>query len=150
MIGLPGEQLELRRKKIYINGQPLAEPYIRFPADYTFPEGNEPLVVPEASYFVLGRKTDSYTYTSDGSGSPVVTRPFFAQNVNPATEEVIAQVLTPFAVSALKATAVTDVNSIMCYDLPGSIMKDGIAVPGGKDIDNLDAAFAATLYPGPV
>ena len=29
-------------------------------------------------------------------------------------------------------------------------MKDGIAVPGGKDIDNLDAAFAATLYPGPV
>ena len=65
-------------------------------------------------------------------------------------KEVIAQVLTPFAVSALKATAVTDVNSIMCYDLPGSIMKDGIAVPGGKDIDNLDAAFAATLYPGPV
>ena len=65
-------------------------------------------------------------------------------------EEVIAQVLTPFAASALKATAATDVNSIMCYDLPASIMKDGIAVPGGKDIDNLDAAFAAKLYPGPV
>ena len=65
-------------------------------------------------------------------------------------QEVIAQVLTPFEVSALKATAVTDENSIMCYDLAGSIMKDGIAVPGGKDIDNLDAAFAAKLYPGPV
>lgn len=65
-------------------------------------------------------------------------------------EEVIQQVLTPFEVSALKATAATDENSIMCYDLPGSIMKDGIAVPGGTDIDNLDAAFAAKLYPGPV
>lgn len=65
-------------------------------------------------------------------------------------QEVIAQVLTPFAVSALKATAATDENSIMCYGLPDNIMKDGIAVPGGVDIDNLDAAFAATLYPGPV
>src|SRR6478672_9768044 len=40
-------------------------------------------------------------------------------------DEVIQQVLTPFAVSALKATAATDENSIMCYDLPGSIMKSG-------------------------
>ena len=65
-------------------------------------------------------------------------------------QEVIEQVLTPFETSALKATAVTDENSIMCYDLPASIMKDGVAVPGGKDINNLDAAFTAKLYPGPV
>jgi hypothetical protein len=65
-------------------------------------------------------------------------------------QEIIEQVLTPFKVSALKATAATDENSIMCYDLPAHIMKDGIAVPGGKDIDNLDASFAAKLYPGPV
>ena len=45
---------QIMQGSVYINGQPLAEPYIRFPADYTFPEGNEALVVPDASYFVLG------------------------------------------------------------------------------------------------
>jgi len=54
VIGLPGDRIQIMRGSVYINGQPLAEPYIRFPADYTFPEGNEALVVPEASYFVLG------------------------------------------------------------------------------------------------
>jgi hypothetical protein len=63
---------------------------------------------------------------------------------------VIQQVLTPFDNSALNATAQTDGNSIMCYGLPASIMKDGIAVPGGLDIDSLDARFAGQIYPGPV
>ena len=54
VIGLPGDRIQIMQGSVYINGQPLAEPYIRFPADYTFPEGNEALVVPEASYFVLG------------------------------------------------------------------------------------------------
>lgn len=75
---------------------------------------------------------------------------FFKRDQGWSRNEVIQQVLTPYAVSALKATVATDENSIMCYDLPGSIMKDGIAVPGGKDIGNLDAAFAAQLYPGPI
>ena len=35
-------------------------------------------------------------------------------------QEVIEQVLTPFETSALKATAVTDENSIMCYDFPAA------------------------------
>src|SRR5437868_7677927 len=30
VIGLPGETLELREKKVYINGKPLAEPYVHF------------------------------------------------------------------------------------------------------------------------
>lgn len=64
--------------------------------------------------------------------------------------EVIEQVLTPFDNSALIATAATDQTSIMCYDLPAAIMKDGIAVHGGTDINNLDATFAGQLYPGPV
>jgi hypothetical protein len=38
----------------------------------------------------------------------------------------------------------------MCYWLPASIMKDGIAVAGGNDIDALDAQFAGTVYPGAV
>src|SRR4051794_31017549 len=30
VIGLPGDKLELHRKVVYINGQPLAEPYVQF------------------------------------------------------------------------------------------------------------------------
>ncbi len=62
-------------------------------------------------------------------------------------EKVIQQVLTPLENSALIATAQADMNSIMCYWLPASIMKDGIVVVGGKDIDAQDARFAATVYP---
>jgi len=65
-------------------------------------------------------------------------------------QQVIDQVLTPLANSALIATAQADVHSIMCYWLPASIMKDGIAVDGGTDIDAQDAQFASTVYPGPV
>ena len=64
--------------------------------------------------------------------------------------QVIDQVLTPLAASALIATAQADIHSIMCYWLPASIMKDGIAVDGGTDIDAQDAQFASSVYPGPV
>ena len=30
VIGLPGETLEVRNKKVYINGKPLDEPYVHF------------------------------------------------------------------------------------------------------------------------
>lgn len=66
---------------------------------------------------------------------------------NPAM--VTAQVLTPLDNSALIKTAQADPNSIMCYWLPGSIMKDGVAVAGGADIDAQDQAFAASVYPKP-
>ncbi len=62
-------------------------------------------------------------------------------------DQVIAQVLTPLDNSALIATATADPASIMCYWLPASIMKDGIAVNGGPDIDAMDAQFAAAVYP---
>jgi Astacin (Peptidase family M12A) len=61
--------------------------------------------------------------------------------------QVIAQVLTPLDNSALIATAHADPQSIMCYWLPASIMKDGVAVTGGTDIDAQDAQFAASVYP---
>jgi len=64
-------------------------------------------------------------------------------------DQVIAQVLTPLDKSALIATADADAASIMCYWLPAEIMKDGVAVTGGTDIDALDAQFAAQVYPIP-
>jgi hypothetical protein len=40
-----------------------------------------------------------------------------------------------------------DPKSIMCYQIPGELTKDGIPIAGGKDIDTFDAAFAAKIYP---
>jgi Hemopexin/Astacin (Peptidase family M12A) len=71
----------------------------------------------------------------------------FAQTIGWSEEKVIDNVLTPLDRSALIATAQTDINSIMCYWLPGSIMTDGIAVPGGPDINAQDAQFSAQIYP---
>jgi Hemopexin/Astacin (Peptidase family M12A) len=72
---------------------------------------------------------------------------YFGATQGWSEEEVEAQVLTPLENSALIATAHADPKSIMCYWLPASIMKDGVAVDGGTDIDSLDAQFAATVYP---
>lgn len=71
VIGLPGESVELREKKVYINGQPLDEPYVHFlqpPARES--EGYEvtssdvrerygPVTVPENHYFVMGDNRDN-------------------------------------------------------------------------------------------
>jgi hypothetical protein len=46
-------------------------------------------------------------------------------------------------------TTESDPLSIMCYHLPGSIMKDRKSVRGGLDINPRDAAFASSLYPNP-
>jgi hypothetical protein len=35
----------------------------------------------------------------------------------------------------------------MCYQIPGEITKDGEPIAGGVDIDALDYALAAKLYP---
>lgn len=44
-------------------------------------------------------------------------------------------------------TTESDPTSIMCYQLPGAIMKNGKAIAGGKDINRRDFAFAASIYP---
>ena len=61
--------------------------------------------------------------------------------------EVRQQVLTPIEESSLRGTAHADPDSIMCYQIPGSITKDGKSIIGGLDIDRQDFAFAALIYP---
>jgi len=50
VIGLPGEEVRIRRGTVYINGQALNEPYLVHLAHYDM----EARRVPEGSYFVLG------------------------------------------------------------------------------------------------
>ena len=59
---------------------------------------------------------------------------------------VDAQVLTPLSESSLIGTP-PDQTSIMCYQLPGSITKDGKPILGGKDINVTDCRFAGRIYP---
>jgi signal peptidase I len=66
VIGLPGETVEIRAKRVFINGQSLDEPYARFIEP---PEGGEdaaglgdnwgPQAVPVNAYFVLGDNRDN-------------------------------------------------------------------------------------------
>jgi hypothetical protein len=61
--------------------------------------------------------------------------------------EVDEQVLTPLRNKSIMGTAESDPHSIMCYQIPGSITKDGKPIPGGKDINPKDFSFAGSIYP---
>ncbi len=62
-------------------------------------------------------------------------------------QEVEEQVLTPLKASSIMGTTETDPHSIMCYQIPGIITKDGRSIAGGRDINKRDFAFAASIYP---
>jgi signal peptidase I len=71
VIGLPGETLEVRNKKVFINGKPLDEPYVHFlfppeeraPGDVSFDLSEKsdygPVNVPARHYFMMGDNRDN-------------------------------------------------------------------------------------------
>lgn len=59
VIGLPGEKVEIKDQKVYINGRALNEPYLAEPINYQF----GPVQVPENSLLVLG---DNRNQSFDG------------------------------------------------------------------------------------
>jgi len=69
VIGLPGETLELRQKRVYINGTLLDEPYVHYlvPPDEENSGGGEfdvrvqygPVTVPAGHYFMMGDNRDN-------------------------------------------------------------------------------------------
>jgi signal peptidase I len=71
VIGLPGETLEVRQKKVYVNGSPLDEPYAHYLQPSSSPSGYDevtsfdvrdrygPVTVPPNQYFVMGDNRDN-------------------------------------------------------------------------------------------
>ena len=71
IIGLPGDTLELKSKKVYINGTPIDEPYVHFlepprvggdDHEMTSVDVRErygPVTVPENQYFAMGDNRDN-------------------------------------------------------------------------------------------
>ena len=72
---------------------------------------------------------------------------YFGRTQGWSAEDVKLQVLTPLEESSLIGTASSDARSIMCYQLPGEITKDGEPILGGTDIDSWDREFIALIYP---
>ena len=56
---------------------------------------------------------------------------------------------TPIEESSLLGTANPDPNSIMCYQVPGFLTRDGKPIIGGTNIDATDSVFAGEIYPKP-
>ena len=74
---------------------------------------------------------------------------FFGATQGWSPAEVEQQVLTPIEEASIRGTAHADPHSIMCYQIPGTLTKDGKPIVGGRDIDQQDFKFAAMVYPRP-
>jgi hypothetical protein len=76
---------------------------------------------------------------------PQKTYNYFAVTQGWDAQTTANNVLTPVDESSIRGTP-ADEDSVMCYQLPGSITRDGRPIRGGADINERDATFARVIY----
>jgi signal peptidase I len=77
VIGLPGETVEIKDEKVFIDGIPLEEEYIMAPPNYTMPVTE----IPEDEYFVLGDNRNNSNDSHNGWTVPrdkIIGKAWFA------------------------------------------------------------------------
>ena len=77
---------------------------------------------------------------------PAKAYEYFGRTQGWSKAMVDQQVLTALDERSIVGTP-ADQDSIMCYQLPGTITKDGRPIRGGTDINATDRAFAGLIYP---
>jgi len=84
VIAVGGDRVELRRKKVYLNGQPLREDYAYYarPGEILVGDNLGPLTVPPGHFFVLGDNRDlshdSSSWKDPETGEPLYFVPLSA------------------------------------------------------------------------
>lgn len=71
IIGIPGDEIDIKDGKVLLNGQVLEEPYIQGTTQTTSEIVEFPLVVPEDKYFVLG---DNREHSTDSRAIGMVSK----------------------------------------------------------------------------
>lgn len=65
VIAVPGDKIRMENKKVFLNGKPLDEKYVRYESDFVFPENVNPrdnfpeITIPDGYYFVMGDNRDA-------------------------------------------------------------------------------------------
>ncbi len=77
LVGLPGDEVEIANSKLWVNGEPINEPYIRERMEYSF----GPMTLAESEVFLLGdnrnESEDSRAWRSGFPFDRVVGRVFY-------------------------------------------------------------------------
>ena len=81
VVGLPGDELFVRRNRVYINGKPIDEPYV---AEYTSCDNlcnlEEPITIPPGHFFMMGDNRGESDDSRDWGPVPkkwIIGRAFF-------------------------------------------------------------------------